>query len=713
MGAYGYASRQLAKALAAADRDPRSQRVRRWLAVLDGMATGRLTVGSREPVAGLPAWVTPEVVHGGFATGSPAAGGPLRPHETALAEAAGVPAARGPLFAWHLGDAGLAALGSMLDGGGYRLAQPEQAALLAVAWLLRAGDGAGALEVLDAIGPFADDLCFTPQPGDGAARDPDVVWREPAATATDRLRHRPGNDRVEAMREALTVWNPFADELLDLWLETRDETGAVGAVQPPGWRDRAAALIATYHRLAAEHTRCGKHRRPRENLAVLRSAAEELLAGELRPRTRGLLRVAVEGMLTRRGRPGSPEHARVRAAQAGNAAIPAHSRYAPILVARIAGLDPDAGIPDVGAVCAPVSAAESAAHGVPAGATVPEPLRRTVRRAAAGTVADLVAAGVIPSAEVLAGLVPQLAAAVSAAAYADPALRTLAASTHLAFSRRRSLLLLDLQHQVRVGELPWVRSLGPHRRATPDTRQEARETLRRLGELALTGFPATLLPNPLVAALATLGREAGEDLPWVEELAADIFMGRFSPKYDAAARLAGELLAGSLYARYYDLDRRVAPPRERGFSVAANGVAIERMQVLTTHNLAVLAGPLGVVPAGGWHELARRAFSTVARRTGRLDGNRRPLPMVKDIAYAWRQLIFYLSVPGAGDPRPVIEELRAAVPEPVRARLAPAVTGLAYVAAGGRFTDERAPAGGRRLLGWTTGRHWLLDGVPG
>src|SRR5262249_11568832 len=129
----------------------------------------------------------------------------------------------------------------------------------------------------------------------------------------------------------------------------------------------------------------------------------------------------------------------------------------------------------------------------------------------------------------------------------------------LAFRRRRSLLLLNLEHQVRLQELPWVEALRPHRVETDDTRHGARATVRRLGELTLDGFPATLVPNPLVAELATLSREAGLQLPWVEEIAADIFMGRFSAKYLQAARLAGELLDGSLYARYYDIDYAKLP----------------------------------------------------------------------------------------------------------------------------------------------------------
>jgi hypothetical protein len=99
-----------------------------------------------------------------------------------------------------------------------------------------------------------------------------------------------------------------------------------------------------------------------------------------------------------------------------------------------------------------------------------------------------------------------------------------------------------------------MQALHPYREASPDSRREGGQTLRRLGELALGGFPATLLPNPLVRELSTLGQEAGDDLPWVEELAADIFMGRFSGKYLRAAQLAGQLLTDSLYAHYYDID---------------------------------------------------------------------------------------------------------------------------------------------------------------
>lgn len=79
----GYAAGQLAKALTTAlthdDPDTRNraaERQRAWRSVLAGMANGLLRIGSRTPVEGLPAWVTPAVLRGGFATAEPSAGGP-------------------------------------------------------------------------------------------------------------------------------------------------------------------------------------------------------------------------------------------------------------------------------------------------------------------------------------------------------------------------------------------------------------------------------------------------------------------------------------------------------------------------------------------------------------------------------------------------------------------------------------------------------------
>ncbi|MFD0019799.1 hypothetical protein [Streptomyces sp. NPDC058382] len=720
-------------------RERAAGRVDRWRAVLAKMADGRLTIGSRTPVAGLPAWVTPEVVRGGFATSEAAAEGPLQPYEYEAAASAGIPAGRRALFAYCLTEPGLDRLGRLLDSGRYEVLVPEEAALLMVAWLVRAGDVPAALELVDILEPWADRLRFLPRPSGLPAPDVDAVHRRTVGDAGASLAARRPNSAVETQREALAVWQPFGDELLAHWLETAGAGRALDRVPDADWLERGAVLLRRYRKLAAVHTRCTKHRRPKENLGILRGALEETVAGRpLDARRTGLLRHAVESMVRRRGRPGSVRHGELRAAQAAQAARPSHHAIARLVFDRLSGLPQQTGAADVAPLVADVSAREAAESGLPSGAVVPAAVRRVVEAALSAPVTTLVERGVVPSAEVLAELVPQLVASTHAQAYRDEALRTLMAADYRAFRNRRSLLLLDLERQVRVEELPWVRAAAGHR-CDSDGRGPAHTALRQLGELAVQAFPGTILPNPLVRELGVLARQAEAGAPLVEELASDIFMGTFTPKFLAAARVAAELLGGTLYERYYGIDyaavrnlaiseasdslnrthrartspgfaklcaERADASGTRGWSVAANGKVIEQSQILTTHNLATLVSRVGIRPEPGWEVLALRCFTTVCAMTARIHGNPRPLSTIKDAAYAWRQMVFHLSLcDPAGRARVLnrLDEEAARFPGHVAARLAPALTGLRQTASGG-VPDAGA---GRRFLGWTTEDHWM------
>ncbi|MBC6456766.1 hypothetical protein [Actinomadura sp. HBU206391] len=739
----GYVSGQMAKAFTtalshadAATRRRAEERLRRWEQVLAGMSDGTLAIGSRTPVDGLPAWVTPEVVRGGFATGEAAAGGPLTSHEIEAARRAGVPADRRALFLHHLTDAGMAELGALLDSGRYEITVPETAALLTVAWLLRAGDGDAALTLLEEIEPFAGRLRFLPQPSDAPPPDGTVVHRETVGEVHDRLGERRPNQAVEAMNEALAVWNPFADELLAHWLETV-ESGQVASTEPEGWRERGSELLERYRRLAAAHTLCSKHRRPKENLAVLRTALEEIVAGRgLNQRRRGLVQHAMDSMVSRRGAPGSPRHTGLRDGQSLVAARPTHHALAQVLIARMSALPRDAGLPSTDWLTEPVTEDEEDRTGVAAGSEIPGSLRRPVDRALSAPAAVLVERGVIPSAEVLAALVPRLVASTTPLAYRDDTLRSLMAAAYRAFRKRRSLLLLNLEHQVRLEELPWVRAVSGYRREPGEARRHARVALVELGEVALRGFPATILPNPLIQELGALATRAGVEVPLVEELAADIFMGAFSGKFLRAAQLAADVLEGTLYERYYGIDYAAIraiddTAQHRGFQartsetfaalcrrragdpggrwVAANGMVIEQAQILTSHNLAALVHPIGVDPAPGRSDLARRAFVTVCRLVTRVHGNPRPLGIIKDAAYAWRQMLFYMALCGLEDQITLtawIQDEAKRHPEHAVRRLAPVLAGLRHVLVGGRLDGGGAPET-RPFLGWSSDGHWM------
>ncbi|MGO1069824.1 hypothetical protein [Lysobacter sp. CA199] len=218
-----------------------------------------------------------------------------------------------------------------------------------------------------------------------------------------------------------------------------------------------------------------------------------------------------------------------------------------------------------------------------------------------------------------------------------------------------------------------------------------------------------------------------------EELAADIFTGEFAPVFLRAARQAAQTMEGSVYARYYDVDRAqietlkddktslaalcaaragVQPGRS---GAAANGMVLEQQQILTTHNLAQLyAGlDLGDALRGQLASMAQRCLDwSVARYRMKVDGRHARLIRLKQIAYAWRQMLFFLSWLPESEQREFADAAVAsfaAQPAQMAARFAPILRGLTLAVAGERLDSRTLHAhGAQRLLGWTTGAHPLL-----
>ncbi|MBN9121155.1 MAG: hypothetical protein J0I06_18725 [Planctomycetes bacterium] len=768
----GYALGQLARALTASEshpdagvRDRAARKVETWTRVFQGMLAGSLRVGSRVPVAGAPAWATLEVATGGFATGALLAGGPLRPHEVELlARLPAVPlgAERAALNAYFLSEDGLAELRRMLAGGRYRVTVPEEGALLAVAWLVGHGRADEARALLEEIGPHFPQLRFYPVPDDRPLAAGTLAHLQDVGTTAAQLRAVRPNARVERQKEAVGVWQPLYDRVVALFAETVDgplptlHPEAEGGYRvaggwpcqqyPDGWADRARALLDDYRRLRAEHQLCKGPDSRRDGFAVLRgylarcASAPKALTG----RDVGRVRMILAGVVTRRGAPGSERAAALSAFHARQVAAPGRHELARVLADRLARLPGEEGLPALDEALAPVGADEAGRFGVAAGAVVPPTLGRKVRRALDAPLSVLVAEAIIPSAEALARVVPQITAQVRAAGVTDPELRRLYAAVYAAFRRRRSLLLLNLQSQVKLEELPWVRAVNAFRADGDDTRRRARVVLEELVTAAVTGFPQQILPNKLLQEVRALVDGAGLDVPVVDEVAADIFMGTFSEKFVRAAQLAAGRLEGTLYEWYYGVSfarvraindvkksrwgtptsatfvalcNELAGPGGSGNFVARNGTVIEQEQILTTHNLSPLFGALGLMEELGpqLEALALRCFDWIGRRLRQTKGHwKTRLQAVKNAAYAWRQMVFFLAVAPEGTVESFLAraaERLARQPEPVRVRLAPALAGLVRAARGLPVeapASPEEPSGARRFLGWTTGKHWLL-----
>jgi hypothetical protein len=779
----GYASLQLARALItveahddAATRQRAVKKARKWQTVFEGMLTGNLTVGSRTPVPDAPAWATLEVLTGGFATGTLLAGGALNDHEEALAAHLSVEAGENNRLALNLHfltERGVAELQERLRNGAYEVELPEEGALLVVGWLLAHGHIENAHDLLDELGPFLGALRFYPRFVDEPRRFGSRVFVRDVNATIGSLEAIQPNRNIVTQRETIEVWLPLYDEAISLLLETvegavpdlaRGESGSPlpresGRYRieggwpcqryPDDWSHRVKNLLDRIEAARREHSQSSRPVHRKSSLAQLVPLLKKCATNpkSLKGREVGKIRLAIARYVAKRGTPDSASCLEARQRQAVQAKTPVFSAIAKAVIDRLRPFPGDQGVDSIEPIIQPVNAGEATTCGVEAGTSLPESIRRKAERCLSESVEALVERGIIPSGDVLAEVLPQVTAGVRSAGIGDPQLRQLSAAVYRAFRRRRSLLLLDLQGQVKIDELPWVKAIETFRDETPSIQRASAQVLEEVACLTLTSFPQAILPNKLLQEIRALAKGAGIDLPIVDELAADIFMGEFSPKFTVAAKVAAQLLRGTLYERYYALDykqvgvllegkkRKVSfwnrlsatPPSNpfaqlcisragatmSGRDPAINGMIIEQQQVITTQNLAPLFSTMRLADVLAPHldRMARHCFEWICRRQQINEPKwHARLIMVKNTAYAWRQMVFYLSFLGDQERQEFVawaEEHLAAQRPDFCDRFSPVLTGLKD-AVGGRPVGEGSQ--GRRFLGWSKERHWLLRG---
>jgi hypothetical protein len=125
---------------------------------------------------------------------------------------------------------------------------------------------------------------------------------------------------------------------------------------------------------------------------------------------------------------------------------------------------------------------------------------------------------------------------------------------------------------------------------------------------------------------------------------------------------------------------------------------IEQQQILTTQNLAALFLALGLTDTlrGQLIEMAKRCFIWICKRQQiKIRKGHARLIMVKNTAYAWRQMIFFLSLTSDGDSR---EFLSWAEETPTQS--------VGRVPAAVSAGDNRAQACRRRWLGGGRFSNW-------
>ncbi|MBL8623273.1 MAG: hypothetical protein JNK64_18315, partial [Myxococcales bacterium] len=310
----GYAWGQLmhARHTAATHADPDVQarargRIVEWERVIAGMVAGTIDVGSRTPTAA-PAWVTLEVVTGGFATGGYVAGGPLAAFEVALAAELGVAPTRLALNLAHLdGGPGVARLAA----GAYAIDVPEAGALPVVAWLVEHGELDRARALVDQLTPWLGELRFYPRPATAPPPPRATVRRQDLGVTVDGLDQPRRQPRLDAMHAALTVWAPLYDRAIALALATCEDPprpidgrvagGRLGVRYPDGWGAQVAALAGDVR--AAGRATTARARAVGELVARLAAIADGRAGFD------GAIARQVARHVAAHGAPGSPTHA--------------------------------------------------------------------------------------------------------------------------------------------------------------------------------------------------------------------------------------------------------------------------------------------------------------------------------------------------------------------------------------------------------------------
>ena len=742
----GYAVFQLSKALLAHDLDcgpvarfNSRRRISRWQQVIRNMLQDRAEYGSRTPIAEIPAWVTLDVVTGGFATGNLLAGGELTDFERQLA--ATIPGIRRgferlDINAWHLTDEGLGALRERLVRGDFRIDVPEEAALLIVAWLLGQQRTEQARALIDAIVPFFDRLRFFPSISADLPISAAQVHIVNAGEMKHLLLTLPPQAQIAVQKKTIETRLPLYDSAISHFLLTY-QAGWPCRHYPDQWHEQAAELDTRYKRLWV-----GKRSpdRVEELFSLLGQCSRD--AQSLTGRQVGRIRRIVDDFVRKHGAPGSAPHLALRTNQRGHVAGPEHHLIARVVAKRLSKYPAHSGISDFADLSGPITADEALDWGQGDGVTIPSAIQRLLQRCRSGTISELIDHGLITSGDTVARVLPAMTAQLSSSGLCDEALRMVYACTYRAFRRRRSLLLVNLQRQVGLSELPWVAAIEGDRQLDTAVAEAAKQSLVESSALTLCAFPYAILPNKLLQEFRALADTAELDLPFVEEVAADIFMGQFSDKFADAARRTGRVIAGSVYARYYDIDtgelaslltkgRRRARVASDAFAMlcatragaelgtwhpATNGTILEQQQILTTQNLALLFDELGLKVLlrprlGG---MVQACFEWICKRHQmQIELYHARLIMLKNTAYAWRQMVFYLAMLDEYERTVALESVEAYFalqPAVFRERFLPLMSGLRKACAG-EVLPQHCPTddGARVFLGWTTTPHWLLS----
>lgn len=735
-----YPLTQLSKSLASSPKrklGSLSKKPDQWQQVIEGMLTGKLDVGSRQPIDDTPVWATPEVVTGGFVTGSLLAGGDLTNYEKQLVNELGYQQEnqRAFLNAYHLSDEGIASLTKLLESKQYRIDVPEEGALLIVAWLIKQGYHKESTKLINEITPYFEKLRFFPTKTEKQRKVSNEVYLQSVGQTIDGLQEISPNKDIIQQKSTVNVWNPFYDKMVSHLLDLFSQKEPIANnFRPPNsdWIRTGLELAKELESLKKKYNISNRFIKNGSQFSKLLEVLINLANNKDDQIPHNYLCQALSRYINKHGVPETAEHSRVRQQQQLAVSGGLYSDIATIVIQRLKKLPQQEGINHYESFCQSITEKEAGTT-VALGSNVPRNIVKKVGRSQINSIDNLVKQKYITSGDGIAIVLPQITSELEAASFEDKDLRNLYSSIYQAFRKRRSLLLLNYQSQVKLEEIPWISMIEGFKIEDKRLVGVSKQTLEDIICLAIKNFPHTIIPNKLLQEIRVLIESSKIECPLVDEVAADIFMGGFSPKFSYSAHIAGLLLKESLYSRYYGIDygkvinnslsfserdakkfsdycSQLAGDKSDGCSVASNGLKIEQQQIVTTQNLAALfyALDLKVLLEDELIDLPKACFKWVCHRQQiPLDNYHARLVMMKNTAYAWRQMVFYASHLDGKELSTFLDwtvEYFDQQQDRFITRFQTVINGFSEAVKGKNTSSES------RFLGWTVGEHPLLPG---
>ncbi|KAL0215935.1 hypothetical protein P9112_008119 [Eukaryota sp. TZLM1-RC] len=642
-------------------RNTSSEASHKFQTAICSILKGNVLVGSRKPLRNKPEWVTPEVANGGFATGNCEAGGPLRPYEYQYAteflaltdEDNGIlkqlPEHDVRILAnsYFLTENGLAHLKQLYQNKSYYCNTMEEAALLSF-YLLHRHDCDADLLLLEQISPFFPELRFFPQPCEPLHLDLSTpnAFVYTVADVEHMLSQMEVKPSYQRKADAIHYTLPVIDTLVHLALETRDSDNVPFRQVTTVSTHLYHLLEDLYSKLPPEQRNCKRLRKGYKPFLIATQTLFQGFPDSVPDSVIKHVQMVLAGIAKKRGLPGSRQHEDLRKGQE-KLSRGVNEYKSRLLSTRISLNEfiPTFGIPKSG-----LQAFEDG----------PGMFFKVIKRAMITSVQELFDAGLINSAEQLSRIANQLLVYSKISSYKDESVKYLMFQLYHAFERRRSLLLLNLEGQVRIEEVPHFQKLLDHldmAEVLIQRQMQEFDACKLVLRAYLERFPFTQLPNKFISALKQFSINNSQ-LCLIPELAVDIFENGFSPNFLRAVHVTVPRIRNTLYAKYYKVDcdelSAVNDPRDlykicerrastfssqsRSYTVR-NGKIIEQVYILTTFNLAEIIGVFDFNPK----VLARACLNCVSFLCGTHLETEVSKSVHKNAAYCFRQLLFFFS----------------------------------------------------------------------